>query len=222
MERAANKITVTSIPETVECDSSRQKDGRFLILESKNEVSSAKEFFKLLRNGLRSNCNIQNRSHIEDKLKYLVLRLFPDSDITLNDSDDDNAVECIATQTKEDIMQILERSRQLNKENVQVIDGVEVLLSGQGGRPFARLEKNNVTQDQDKEFEPEQRIQILQKLDKLLISTLKCTTEADRLNPINANASINYRPNSSFSRNIREMRDLITDLYTNSFKETHL
>lgn len=222
MERAENQITVTSVPETAECDSLKKKDGKFLILESRNEVSTAKDFFKLLRSGLRSNCNIQNRPHIEDKLKNLVLRLFPDSEITLNDSDDDNAA-CVATttQTKEDIMQILERSRQLNKENVQIIDGVEVLLSGQGGRPFARLEKDKTQKDhQAKEFEPEQRVQIIQKLDELLISTLKCTVEASQLSQMNASANINHYPNSSLSRNIREMGDLITDLYTNSLKGT--
>ncbi|KAH8584134.1 uncharacterized protein ELE39_001637 [Cryptosporidium sp. chipmunk genotype I] len=223
MNRLANQITVTSIPETIECDLSKKKDGKFFILESKNDISSAKELFKGLRDGLRSNCNVQNYSYFEDKLKELVLRISSDEDFTLNDDENiDDDVACSSVQTKEDIMQILEKSRKLNKENIQVIDGVEILLSGQGGRPFAKLDKHFTTRkDEIKEFEPERRIQILRELDNLLISTLKCTAEVDRLNQINANANINYYPNSSISKNIEEMRSLITNLYINSFKGSH-
>ncbi|KAJ1610363.1 hypothetical protein OJ253_1236 [Cryptosporidium canis] len=220
MESKVNQMTVTSIPETVECDFSEKKDGRLLILESKNDISAPKDLFKQLRGGLRSNCNINNRSYIEDRLKDLIVKIFPDSDFSINDVDtDDDGVACIAT--KEDILQILEKSRQLNKENIQVIDGVEVLLSGQGGRPFARLESDHIVQRGEvKEFESEQRAQILEKLDQLLISTLKCTAKVDQANQINANANINHYPNSLLSKDVSEMGDLITSLYTNSFKGT--
>ncbi|KAK9173065.1 hypothetical protein CmeUKMEL1_09960 [Cryptosporidium meleagridis] len=223
MNKLVNQITATSIPETIECDFSKKKSGRFFILESKNDISSAKELYKGFRNGLISNCNIQNHSHLEDRLKDLVLQISSDQDFTLSDDEDlDNDAACSTVQSKEDIMQILEKSRKLNKENIQVIDGVEILLSGQGGRPFAKLDKDFITQKvETREFEPEQRAQILRELDDLLISTLKCTAEVDRLGQINANSNINHCPNSSISRNINEMRNLITELYLNSFKGTH-
>ncbi|OII72149.1 uncharacterized protein cubi_01482 [Cryptosporidium ubiquitum] len=220
MDRLLNQITIASIPETIECDLLKKKDGKFFILESKNDISSAKELFKGLRNGLKSNCSIQNHSNLENKLKDLVLRISSDPDFTLNDNVDDD-VTCLSVQTKEDIMQILEKSRQLNKENIQIIDGMEILLSGQGGRPFAKLDKDFNVKKEIREFEPERRIQILHELDKLLISTLKCTAEVDRLNQINANSNINHCPNSSVSKSIKEMKDSITNLYINSFNGTH-
>ncbi|KAF7459221.1 hypothetical protein HWI79_97 [Cryptosporidium felis] len=216
-----NRVTVASIPETSECNLSKKKNSRLLILESNKDVSTAQGLFQGLRNGLISSCEDYNASQMDEKLKELVLSVSPGVDFSLTEAINDEELMDTKTETREDIMQILERSRQLDKENVQIIDGVEVLLSGKGGRPFAKLEENLPKVQETKHFDPELRIKALRELDELLISTLRCTAEVDRLCEINANINIKHCPNSSVRREVDKMRNVITSLYLGSFKEAH-
>lgn len=216
MNKEIGQLTVTSIPETIESDASNRKDGQYWILESKNEISTTEDLYKGLMLGLKSNCNIRNNSEINEKLKKILISRSPNEDhFFRSEVEEPNVLE---DTTEEDILEILEKSRELKKENLQKIGNEEILLSGEGGKPFLRLEsKEKQLESDDQETSESLRESIANELDRLLISTLKCVVEVERLGEINSCANIRHNLNSPVSQNIQEMRDLITDLFIDSF-----
>ncbi|KAK6589867.1 hypothetical protein RS030_192953 [Cryptosporidium xiaoi] len=213
MSEESDQFTVTGITNEAIYDESMTKDPTFWILESKKEISTVKDVYYGLREGLRANCADKNNSQVEEKLKYIIPAVSTNSDLQFeNGAVTEQSIE-EKTQVN-DIMKIIEKSSELGKENIQRIDGVDVTLSGFGGKPFASSEKNIIKS----ELTLDQRVKASEEMDELLLSTLKSLVEVNRLNNnVNFNTDINFNPNSNISKSLGEMKEMLTNMFLRTF-----
>ncbi|KAH8739004.1 hypothetical protein FG386_003329 [Cryptosporidium ryanae] len=222
MSEESDQFTVTEITTETCSNGSKPKDSTFWILESKKEISAAEDVYYGLREGLRANCADKNNCQVEERLKAIIPGRSGDSVLDLQFYNNTETPQNIKEESQADeITRIIEKSRELGKENIQKVEGIDVVFSGFGGKPFVFLDKNNYnvkTDNLKNELTLDKRVKASEEMDQLLLSTLKSLVEVDRLNNnVNSNIDIRFNPDSNINKSLGEMKEMLTSILLKSF-----